>query len=277
MKSSILIKFLMSDSFSTALLISTYNWPKALELVLSSALKQSSLPNEIVIADDGSTNETKILITKFQKISPVPITHLWHEDIGFTKAVILNKAIEKIKSDYIIQIDGDIIIHKHFIRDHIRYAKKGLYLFGSRISLKEEYSKKVLLTKKIEFYWLNKGLQRKSRAIYFPYFNTFSKTSNQISSKLRGCNISYWKNDAININGYNEDFIGWGYEDSEFAQRLLNLGVSSFRLKHAAIQFHIYHKEAPKGNTEIGDSILIKTHDEKIIKCENGIKKTLPF
>ena len=263
----------MSNSFSTALLISTYNWPEALELVLSSTLQQSCLPDEIVIADDGSTNETKVLIKQFQEKCPVPITHLWHEDVGFTKAVILNKAINQIKSDYIIQIDGDIIIHKHFIKDHIRFAKKGQYLFGSRISLKESYSKKVLQDKKIKFHWLNKGLQRKSRAIYFPFFNKYSKTSNQISSKLRGCNISYWKNDAININGYNQDFIGWGYEDSEFAQRLLNLGVSSFRLKHAVIQFHIYHKEAPKGNTEIGDRILIKTHDDKVIKCNNGIRK----
>jgi len=263
----------MNNSLSTALLISTYNWPEALELVLSSVLLQSRLPNEIVIADDGSTAETKTLIEKFQKKSPIPIIHLWHEDVGFTKAVILNKAIDQIKSDYIIQIDGDIIIHKHFVRDHVYYAKKGTYLFGSRISLKEIYSKKVLGSKKIKFHWLNKGLQRKSRAIYLPYFNVINKPSNQISSKLRGCNISYWKKDAVNINGYNEDFIGWGYEDSEFAQRLLNLGVTSLRLKHAAIQFHIHHLEAPKGDTVIGDSILIKTSKENIIKCKNGIRK----
>lgn len=263
----------MKKTLSTTLLISTYNWKEALELVLLSVQNQSRVPNEIVIADDGSTNDTKVLIDKFRQILNIPIIHVWHEDVGFTKTIILNKALKKVTSDYIIQIDGDIILHKHFVRDHIYYAQKNVYLFGSRISLKETYSKKILSTKKIKFHWLNSGLLRKSRAIYIPLYSKQNKLSNKISSKLRGCNISYWKNDALQINGYNEDLIGWGYEDSEFAQRLLNLGVSSLRIKQAAIQFHIYHKEAPKGNTEIGDSILIKTSQENIIKCKNGIEK----
>jgi len=263
----------MTRTLSTTLLISTYNWKEALELVLLSVLKQSHLPNEIIIADDGSTNDTKVLIDRFKQQFNIPIIHVWHEDVGFTKTVILNKALKKVTSDYIIQIDGDIILHKHFIKDHLNYAEESVYLFGSRISLKENYSKKVLLLKKIKFHWLNNGLLRKTRAIYFPFFNKQSKLETTISSKLRGCNISYWKKDALQINGYNEDLIGWGYEDSEFAQRLLNLGVSALRIKHAAIQFHIYHKEAPKGNTKIGNRVIIKTHDEKIIKCKNGIIK----
>ncbi len=263
----------MKRTLSTTLLISTYNWKEALELVLLSVQKQSVLPNEIIIADDGSINDTKLLIDKLKKQFTIPVIHVWHEDTGFTKTVILNKALKKVTSDYIIQIDGDIILHKHFIRDHIDQAQENVYLFGSRISLKEDYSKKVLAAKKIKFHWLNNGLLRKTRAIYFPLFNKQNKLSTNISSKLRGCNISYWRKDALQINGYNEDLIGWGYEDSEFAQRLLNLGVSALRIKHAAIQFHIYHKEAPKGNTIIGDNIIIKTHDERIIKCKNGILK----
>jgi len=265
----------MKNTLSTTLLISTYNWKEALELVLLSVSNQSLLPNEIVIADDGSTNDTKLLIDKFKEILNVPIIHVWHEDAGFTKTIILNKALEKVTSDYIIQIDGDIILHKHFVRDHIYYAQKNVYLFGSRTSLKEGYSKKVLLAKKIKFNWFNRGILRKTRAIYIPFFNKSAKPSKKLSSKLRGCNISYWKKDALNINGYNEDLVGWGYEDFEFTQRLLNSGVSSFRLKHTAIQYHIYHPEAPKGNTEIGDSIIIKTTQEKIIKCNNGIHKLL--
>lgn len=258
---------------TTALLISTYNWPEALELVLMSVQNQSVLPDEVIIADDGSTESTKLLIEKFQRSFPTKLKHIWHEDVGFTKTVILNKAFKQITSDYIIQIDGDIILHKHFIKNHKAFSKENIFLFGSRVSLKEAYSKKVLNTKIIKFNWLNSGLLRKTRAIYFPILNYFIKPQSKNSSKLRGCNMSYWKKDAFHINGYNEDFIGWGYEDYDFAQRLVNSGVQSKRIKQAAIQFHIYHHEAPKGNTEIGDAIQIETAQSRIVKCLNGIEK----
>ncbi|GAA4278514.1 glycosyltransferase family 2 protein [Aquimarina mytili] len=259
---------------TVTLLITTYNWPEALELVLRSVASQSVLPNEIAIADDGSTKDTDQLILKLKKEFSIPVKHIWHEDVGFTKTVILNKALQEIQSDYIIQIDGDVILHKHFIKDHIRQSEPNTYLFGSRISLKEEYSKKVLQNKKIKFHWTNTGLLRRSRAIYLPLFSKFlTKKSNQSSGKLRGCNMSYWRKDAVAINGYNEDLIGWGYEDFNFAQRLLNSGISSKRIKHIALQFHIYHKEAPRGNTELGDKINIETAKNKITKCKNGLVK----
>jgi len=256
-----------------ALLISTYNWPKALELVLLSVQKQSILPDEVVIADDGSTESTKFLIDRFKETFPVKIKHIWHEDIGFTKTVILNKAFQNIESNYIIQIDGDIILHKHFIKNHKTLARENTFLFGSRVSLKQVYSKKVIKNKITKFCFLNAGLLRKTRAIYFPLFNRLITPKAQNSSKLRGCNMSYWKKDAFAINGYNENFVGWGYEDFDFAQRMINNNVSAKRIKQAAIQFHIYHKEAPKGNTKIGDAIQIETAQNKKIKCINGIEK----
>ncbi len=257
---------------TTTLLITTYNWPEALELVLLSVKSQSVLPNEIVIADDGSTKSTEELITKLKDEFSIPVKHIWHEDVGFTKTIILNKALREIRSDYIIQIDGDVILHKHFIKDHIRLSEPNTYLFGSRISLKEEYSKKVLQNKIIKFHWTNSGLLRRGRAVYLPLFGTFfNKKSRKDSGKLRGCNMSYWKKDAVAINGYNQDLIGWGYEDFNFAQRLLNAGIVSKRIKHVAIQFHIYHKESPRGNTEKGDKIIIETTKNKITKCKNGL------
>lgn len=258
---------------TSSLLISTYNWPEALELVLLSVLNQKTLPNEVVIADDGSTENTKILIEKFKKKFPVNIRHIWHEDNGFTKTIILNNALKTITSDYVIQIDGDIILHPYFIKDHLSQAKKGMYLFGSRTSLTKSYSKKVLHEKQIKFFWLNNGLLRKTRAIYFPAYNLFTKAKHKNSGKLRGCNMSYWTADALSINGYNEDYVGWGYEDFDFAQRLLHSGVAAKRIKHAAIQYHIFHKEAQKGDTDKGNKILAETIQEKISTCKNGIKK----
>lgn len=254
-------------------LITTYNWPEALQLVLKSVIKQSKPPEEIVIADDGSTHETAAVITEFKSVFSGNVKHIWHEDKGFTKTIILNKALQEVTSPYIIQIDGDVILHRHFVKDHIRYSQENTYLFGSRVSMNENRSKEVVEKETVRISWLSKGLLRRTRAVYIPFLNRFRKTATHNSSKLRGCNISYWKKDAYTINGYNEDFIGWGYEDYDFAQRLLHAGVVSKRIKYAAIQFHIYHKEATKGNTTQGDKIQIETQTKRLVQCKNGIVK----
>ncbi len=255
------------------LLITTYNWPKALQLVLKSVSQQSVIPDEVVIADDGSTQETATVISKFKSVFSGSVKHIWHEDKGFTKTIILNKALQEVASPYIIQIDGDVILHRHFVRDHIQYSLENTYLFGSRVSMNEKRSKAVLEKQAVRISWLSSGLLRRTRAVYIPFLNRFRKPATRNSSKLRGCNISYWKKDAYTINGYNEDFVGWGYEDFDFAQRLLHSGVVSKRIKHAAIQFHIYHREAIKGDTTQGDAIQIETQTKKRIQCKNGIVK----
>ena len=258
---------------TTTLLLTTYNWTDALDLVLKSIKVQSILPDAIVIADDGSKPETKVLIDSYRAQIKTPIHHIWQEDDGFRKTLILNKAFKQIDTDYIIQIDGDVILHKHFVKDHIKNAKKGQFLFGSRVSITDALSKKVIAKQNIKLKWFNKGLLRGKRAIRIPVFTKMSKPKDKNSSKLRGCNMSFWTADALAINGYNEDFLGWGYEDYNFAQRLVNNGVLAKRLKQTAIQFHIYHNEAPKGDTSIGDAIQIETMKNKVTVCKNGIEK----
>lgn len=108
----------------TTLLITTYNWPKALELVLYSVLHQHVMPDEVVIADDGSTEETKKLIDRYAEKMPVPVIWVWQEDKGFRRTSILNKAIAKATGDYIIQVDGDVVLSSHFVEDHIEMAQK---------------------------------------------------------------------------------------------------------------------------------------------------------
>ena len=78
---------------TVSLIISTYNWPRALYLCLDSVMQQSVLPDEILIADDGSGMETRDVVRHFERISPVPVRHIWHEDRGFRVAAIRNKAI----------------------------------------------------------------------------------------------------------------------------------------------------------------------------------------
>ncbi len=117
----------------TSLIVTTYNWPEALELSLLSALNQKVLPGEIIVADDGSTDETRVLVEKIAVFSPVPIIYSWQEDKGFRAARSRNKAIAKSSGEYIILIDGDMVLEKRFIRDHLECAKPGHFIQGNAI------------------------------------------------------------------------------------------------------------------------------------------------
>lgn len=119
----------------TTLLISTYNWPQALGKVLDSVLRQTVLPDEVVIADDGSGEETRRLIAAKAQGFPIPLVHVWHEDKGFRKTLVLNKAIARATGDYIMQIDGDVVLERHFVADHLEVAEEGCFVCGSRVKL----------------------------------------------------------------------------------------------------------------------------------------------
>lgn len=261
--------------FTTSLLIATYNWSQALNLVLKSALLQTVLPSEILIADDGSNEETKVLIEEFQKKTHLPIRHFWQEDKGFRKSKILNKTIAQASSDYIIQVDGDCILHSKFIEDHINGARKGVYLYGSRVNILPEFVDQVLEDEIIKFTIFSKEIKNKTRTIHFPFLSSLYKTHHGISKKFRGCNVSFWRDDLIAINGYNEDFEGWGREDSDLVIRLGNNGVKAKRLRYAGIVFHIYHKVNSKNNLDLNDRIQKETIANKTIKISNGIDNYL--
>lgn len=259
----------------TSLLISTYNWPQALELVLLSAMNQSERPDEILIADDGSTQETKDLVEEFQKKMTVPVRHFWHEDKGFRKAIILNKAIAAAQGQYIVQVDGDCIMHRHFVRDHKALARPGMYLFGSRVNIQKEYLPELFASQKIKFGFFDKGLKKRTRNLRIPPLASLYKVTDKVSHKMRGCNVSFWREDVIAVNGYNEEFEGWGREDSELVIRMMNNGVKGRRLRYRGIVYHIWHKVKDQSRFDINDRLQEKALMKKSKWCEEGIDKYL--
>jgi glycosyltransferase involved in cell wall biosynthesis len=233
-------------SIKTSLVTPTYNWPEALELLLLSVKSQSVLPNEVIIADDGSTGETKALIASFQKDFPIPLIHVWHEDKGNQKPMIMNKAIAKSKYEYIIEIDGDIIMHKDFIKDHLSMAEENTFLYGSRVNIQESHLTELFEKKQITFNYFSKGIKKRNRTLRIPLIANRAKKENNRSRKLRGCNMSFWKKNFLTVNGFNESLVGWGIDDSELIQRMINSGISGKRIKHKGVVYHIYHKEQDK-------------------------------
>lgn len=255
---------------TVALLISTYNWPQALELSLLSILKQTKMPDEIVIADDGSGEETKALIERYRSKSGVIIKHVWHEDKGFRKSMILNKAVKQITSDYIIEIDGDMIVHPKFVHDHLNAAQEGYFAQGSRVMINKPKSKNILETKQINLSVLTKGLSNRLNAVYSPVLSYIFQLIPSDPFHIKGCNLAFWKKDFIVINGYYNGFEGWGAEDYEFGARLLHAGIKRKRLKMVALGFHIFHSDNSRSNTGANDNIYRKTRSDKTTFTSDG-------
>jgi glycosyltransferase involved in cell wall biosynthesis len=254
------------------ILISTYNWPGGLELCLLSILQQTVLPDEIVIADDGSANETKNLIDGFRKKTVIPIKHIWHKDDGFRKTIILNEAVRNSSCPYIIQIDGDIIIHKKFIAEHLKNSAPGFFIRGSRILLTGSYTQQCLKDKKINISFFSKGVQHRFNAFHSAILSkiilAFGKKTSP--NNVIGCNLSFHKTDFVAINGYNNDITGWGREDGELAARFINSGVLKKQVKNLAIAYHLFHGHFSRNRDEINTAILTKVIKEKNITCVNG-------
>lgn len=258
-----------------SLLISTYNWKEALSLCLYSVFAQTVKPYEILIADDGSREDTRQLIEKMREKTDIPIVHVWHEDKGFRLSAIRNRSIEKAKGDYIIQIDGDIILDRYFIADHLELAEKGYFVCGSRVLLGRMYTTRLLrgierypaaLKQSVSF-MLNAF---RSRILRHYLAGRYARRS---MLSIRGCNMAFWKEDLLRVNGYNEALEMWGQEDVEISYRLLHAGVQKKQLKMGGVQFHLYHKFASRENLEYHEQVLQKVIDGKIIWCENGINK----
>lgn len=261
---------------TVSLIISTYNSPRALDLCLQSVLQQSILPDEVLIADDGSGEETKKIVEEFQKKSLIPIRHIWHEDNGFRLTVIRNKAIAKVSMDYVIQIDGDIILNRHFIKDHKRFARKNSFVSGSRLNIQEYLSKKLLAERSIQVSIRNKGVHNRINGVRWQLLTWLLQSYHQDDLLyVRGCNMGFWKSDLLLVNGYDENMIGWGREDSEIACRLINAGIRKRIIKNAGIVFHLYHPDNSRAQFNINNEILQKTIDEKRTWCSKGVDQYL--
>jgi len=254
------------------LIVTTYNSASSLVLCLESIKNQTIAPDEVIIADDGSMNETKDLITSFNKGSDIDIIHSWQKDIGFRAARSRNNAILKSSGDYIVLIDGDMIIHSNFIQDHIINAEYGFFVQGTRVLLSKKQTKKSLIQNKTKFSFFSLGLMNRKNAIYSQFLSkAFINKKNRING-IRSCNMAFYLKDCLNINGFNNDFVGWGREDSEFIVRLINSGIKRKNIRFCAIQYHLWHDENNRESLARNNLILEDAIKNNTQWCENGIK-----
>ena len=247
-------------SLEVSIIISTYNRPRALSLVLQNICMQIDERCEIIVADDGSTIETQRCICKIKEEFPnCKIHHVWQSDEGFRLARIRNLAVKKASGEYLIFLDGDCIPSSQYYKKHKLLREKGWLVYGQRILTKKNFCEKLENT----FTKLKNGLMidllfiinhkiagninRVSPGFYWP-FNLFRKNNSENWKGIRGCNWAMWKSDYEKVNGSDESFQGWGSEDKDLAVRLLNSGVKIKNGRFGPYVLHLWHKQESREN-----------------------------
>ncbi|GAA5495497.1 chondroitin synthase [Rubritalea halochordaticola] len=264
-----------------SVIISTYNQPQWLAKALAGYLYQSNKNFDIVIADDGSGEETREVIKRFAASSNIPVKHVWHEDKGFRKSIILNKAIQAAPSDYLIFTDGDCIPHPDFIDVHLSKAKPGYFVSAGYCKLSMEISERISLAdiamgQCFKSSWLiENGLRSLSQHLKISSKGAMALMLDAITptkATWNGCNSSGWKKDILEVNGHNE-VIEYGGQDREMGERLVNLGIKPRQLRHRSITLHLDHPRGYKCEDKIRKNreLRSRVRREKITRCANGI------
>lgn len=258
----------------TTLIVTTYNWERALQTTLESVKWQNELPHEVIVADDGSGIATKQLLDEMRSTFPVPLLHCWQEDRGFRAAMARNRAIAQASGEYIIIIDGDMVLSKTFIESHKRAARVGWFVQGGRVKTDKDCGKKIMESNCLPTFF-TKGLSNRKNCIESPFLAKWLSYERNNDHATRSCNMAFWRADAIQVNGFNQDFIGWGREDSEFVIRMLNAGKKRLYLKFAGIAFHLYHLENSREMLAKNDTIYRQAIEKKLSRCNNGLDSFL--
>lgn len=271
------------NTIDTSIIISTYNSPKWLEKVLIGYNHQSYQFFEIVIADDGSGQETLDLIASIKSKVFYPIVHVWHEDNGFQKSQILNKAIQKCSTPYIIMSDGDCIPRQDFVACHVKHREEGFFLSGGYFMLPMSISKlisneDIKTGRCFDLKWLkHQGLKRTFKNFKLTatgllswVLNTFTPTN----ASWNGHNASGWKKDIVSVNGFDER-MQYGGQDRELGERLFNYGIKSKQLRYSAICVHLDHPRGYKTKASIDRNLEIRriVKSEKRVWTASGIVK----
>lgn len=263
-----------------SVVVLTYNWPEALGRVLASLAAQTRLPDEVIVADDGSGAETRELVERMARDFPVPLRHVWQEDRGFRAARARNRGIAASRGDYVILLDGDMLLHPRFVADHLMLAERGCFLQGGRIKATREETARLLAGARPVFApWARADFHefdgtKRLYAFRQPQLARW-KSRSRNGGRVMSCNMSFWRDDLLRVNGFDERMEGYGAEDRELVARLENAGLRRRALKWAALAVHLWHDSRAQPDVDDlslpNNRLFRATRTEGIVRCGRGI------
>lgn len=269
----------------TSIIISTYNSPAWLQKVLWGYFVQSRRDFEIVIADDGSRDETREMLATMAPSSPIPIVHVWQPDDGFQKCRILNKAIAVAQGERILLTDGDCVPRRDFVDVHTRLAQPDRFLTGGYFKLPLDVSKSlrqddIAGQQAFSAFWLMRhGLPLTSKLLKLVARSPVDEWLNRLTPAKptwNGHSASCLRSQAVQVNGFNED-MQYGGLDVEFGLRLRHVGIEPRHIRYSAIALHLHHGHGyvTPGMKERSHEVKESTRDKKLTWAERGLSQWL--
>lgn len=271
-----------------SVIVPTYNRPAALSLCLMSLSQQSRLPDEVLVADDGSGEETRLAVESFAQSADCRfvLKHIWQEDDGFRKPKIINETVRNATGDYLVFIDGDCMAHPDFIKSHLLSAEPNVMLGGKRVEVGHLLSENALRDQKpvnrlsisllLDSFAHNSRKVEEAIRITLPLLRKILHKDLISDDGIWGCNFSVYKDLFYKINGCDEDFRDGSVEDNDLGIRVLNSGGKLKSVRSLAIIFHLWHKASWNTDNEIyrhNMEIFEKRKTLRQASCVNGIKK----
>lgn len=267
-----------------AVIVPTYNRTDALAAVLEGYLCQEDSHFELIVADDGSTEDTRVLVENYAMRATFPIRHVWHEDQGFRLSAIRNLAIAATQADYLILTDGDCVPLPSFVARHRALAEPGFFLSGNRVLLAAQFTQQVLAQGIPVHSWsfsewaralLQGKINRLLPLMHLPLPGLLRRSSRERWQGAKTCNLSLWREDFLAVNGMDEAYAGWGMDDSDLVVRLYHHGIRRKSARFAAPVLHLWHRESDRArlaaNMERFQSLLTSNRT----RAELGIDQYL--
>lgn len=266
------------------LAITTHARADALARVLESAVAQDRPADEIVVAEDGCDHATAETVARqaaaLATAGGPPLRHLRQPHEGFRVARLRNLAIAAAHGDYLVFVDGDMLLHRGFIADHRRVARPGFWTQGVRVPLDPAATAALMAVPatahlpdplapgrfglRRAWLWHAPPLQRGLRRL------------GAAALAVKSCNQGFWREDLLRVNCYDERFEGWGPEDKELCARLENAGLRRQALLLGGIACHLHHPPAARDRRAANASLLAMTRATRAVRCERGVDGHLP-
>ena len=255
------------------MVITTYERPDALAAVLATVSRQTLAPAEIVIADDGSSAPTHEVVADFIAHTDVPTRMVSQPHAGFRVTRLRNLAIAATDMDYLVFIDGDMLLHPEFIADHARIARQGFYTQGVRAHADAARTRRLIAdpSQQPGFWSPGFGGLRRAYLLHSPRLASLTRRLGNAFIAIKSCNQGFWRADLIRVNGFNEAIEGWGAEDKELAARVENAGVRRQTLLFGGIASHLHHAPASREALPRNLALLEAARRERRVRCELGL------
>ncbi|WP_458734189.1 galactosyltransferase-related protein [Zobellella taiwanensis] len=268
----------MNDkSIKLEIIMAAYNNVTVMKLALDGYLQQQDKDFSLCVADDGSGEEVSLLVNEYKR-KGLEIRHVWHEDNGFRRAKILNESISTSCADYIVFTDNDCIPDKHFVSDHKSWLKRGFMVSGRRVDLGAEVSES-LISGEIDvgklsnaFFLLKSSIFKKMSRVEIALRPPMliCKIWSKKEKAFLGANMAVWREDLLKVNGFDNEFIGYGGEEVDLERRLKLSGVKLKSMRGRGCVYHMYHPERSVGEKTF--SLLRRKRESKNIWVKDGIK-----